>query len=278
MKQLAVVGGATRYEFRMQVRRRSVWVVLLLLGLIIFLLWSLLAGPALSGHYAAVGGDKKLLPGVPRVWVPPSYSDAVLGWAQLLAMFLPLGVGLVLADRLARDRSTLVDELFDAAPGALGARLFGKYLGSVFATLVPVVVLYVAGVLYMLWRLPDVAMLPLASAAFAAILLPGTLFVAGFSIAIPVVVRVPIYQFLFIGYWFWANLMSPKIGIPSIVGTLLNAAGPWAQEGIFNFDWTFLQLHATPLQGYLSIALLVGLGMVGLAAGWGYLRWLQARR
>ncbi len=274
MNQLAVVAGALRYEFRMQVRRRSVWVVLLLLGLIIFLLWNLLAGPALSGHYASVNGDKI----GPLVWVPPSYSDAVLGWAQLLAMFLPLGVGLVLADRLVRDRSTHVDELFDAAPSPLGARLLGKYLGSVLATLVPVVALYTTGIVFMLTRLPDAAMLPLASAAFAAILLPGTLFVAGFSITIPVVLRVPIYQFLFIGFWFWANLMSPKIGIPSIVGTMLNAAGPWAQEGIFNFDWTFLQLHATPLDGYLSIALLVGLGVVGLAAGWGYLRWQHAQR
>ncbi len=88
----------------------------------------------------------------------------------------------------------------------------------------------------------------------------------------------PIYQFLFIGYWFWANLMSPKIGIPSIVGTMLNAAGPWAQEGIFNFPWTFLVLHATPLQGYESIALLVGLGIVALVAGWAYLRWRASLR
>src|SRR5581483_37924 len=129
MQQLAVVRGALRHEFWMQLRRRSVWVVLLFLGVLIFLLWKLLADSVLHGHYAPVGGDKKLGPGVPMVWVPPSYSDGVLAWAQLLAMFLPLGVGLVLADRLARDRQTHVDELLDAQPGALGARLFGKYLG-----------------------------------------------------------------------------------------------------------------------------------------------------
>jgi hypothetical protein len=275
MTRLSVVRGALRHEFWMQLRRRSVWVVLLFLAALIFLLWKLLADSVLHGHYAPVGGDKSA---GPMVWVPPSYSDGVLAWAQLLAMFLPLGVGLVLADRLARDRQTHVDELLDAQPGALGARLFGKYLGCLLATLVPVLLIYGVGIAYILSQLPDARAVPLGAAAFAAVLLPGTLFVAGFSIAVPAVLKVPIYQFLFIGYWFWADLMSPKIGIPSIAGTMLNAAGPWAQEGIFNFAWTFLVLHATPLQGYESIALLVVLGVVALVAGWAYLRWRASLR
>jgi len=125
---------------------------------------------------------------------------------------------------------------------------------------------------------PGLSGISLAAGAFATILLPGILFVAGFSLAVPVVLKVPIYQFLFAGYWFWANLMSPKIGLPSPVGTMINAAGPYASEGFYNFQWTFLILHATVAQAIESVTLLVGLGLVGLLGAWGYLHWQQAQR
>lgn len=268
----SIVAGSLRYEFWMQLRRRSVWIVLALLVVLIFLLWQGFGNHYMYGHYA---GD----PHAPsRGWVPPLQSGAILMWAQIMAMFIPVGVGLLLADRVARDRQLHVDELFDTLLGPLGARLLGKFLGSVLATLVPIVLLYAIGIGYILTQVPGLPGISLAAEAFATILLPGMLFVAGFSLAVPVVLKVPIYQFLFTGYWFWANLMSPKIGLPSPVGTMINAAGPYASEGFFNFQWTFLILHATVAQGIESVALLVGLGLVGLIGGWGYLRWQQAQR
>lgn len=164
---------------------------------------------------------------------------------MITGMFIPIAAGLLLADRFARDRKARVDEIFDTLAGSLGVRLAGKYLGGTLATLVPIAFFYALGVVYIMTQAPDLQVIWLASGAFAVIVLPGILFVAGFSIAIPAVINVPIYQFLFICYWFWANLMSPKIGIPSIVATMLNAAGPWAQEAFFHFQWTFLILHAT---------------------------------
>jgi hypothetical protein len=268
MADLSVVSGALRYEFWMQLRRRSMWIVLGLLSLLVFALWEAIAGTTLQRRYSS---DL-------HAWVAPSQSDAILGWAQFLAMLLPLGVGLMLADRLTRDHQTRVDELLDTSPGPLGARLIGKYLGSMLATLVPVALIYSAVVVYVMVAVPGLQAIPLAAGAFAAVLLPGILFAAGWSIALPVVIRVPVYQFLFIGYWFWANLMPPKIGFPSPVGTILNATGPWAQEGLFNFQWAFLSLHATAAQAYASIALLVGLGFLGPIAGWLYLRWQRAYR
>ena len=171
-----------------------------------------------------------------------------------------------------------MDELFDGVPGSLAARLTGKFVGSTLATLTPIGIVYFGLVAYMLQQVGTPALLPLALALFAAVVLPGSLFVAGFSISLPVVLRVPVYQFLFTGYWFWANLMSPKIGIPSIVGTMLNAAGPWAQEGIFKFHWTFLHLNATPVEGLLSIGLLVGLGLAVTFGMVGYLHWRSLGR
>ena len=268
MAALSVLGGALRYEFWMQLTRRSVWVVLALVASLSLVIWAAIAGSALHAHYS---------PEL-HAWIPPSQSDAILGWAQFVTMLLPLGVGLVLADRLARDRQTNVSEVIDTLPGALGARLLGKYLGTTLATLVPVALIYAAVIAYILTQAPAPQGIPLAAGAFAAVVLPGILFAAGFSLTVPAIIKVPVYQFLFIGYWFWANLMPPTIGLPSPVVTMLNATGPWAQEGLFHFDWAFLRLHDTPAQAYASIALLICLGVAALVAAWGFLRWQQARR
>jgi hypothetical protein len=96
-------------------------------------------------------------------------------WAQLLALFLPIGVGLLLADRMPRDRRTHVEEVLDTLPGALGARLAGKYLGSTMATLLPVSLEYAIGTGYILTQVLTLRPIPTALAAFATILLPASL-------------------------------------------------------------------------------------------------------
>jgi len=265
MRQFTATLGALRYEFGMQIRRPAVWITLAITSLLITALWSQFAQASLQGQLNERG-----------VYVPPMPTDAMLYWSQILTMFLPVGIGLVVADRLARDRTTHIDEILDTLPASLGARLTGKYLGSMLATLVPITLIYVAGVMYVLGHGDVGHVLTYAVEAFFAQMIPATIFVAGFSIAVPAVMRVPIYQFLFIGYWFWADLMSPKIGIPSPVATMLNAAGPWAQEAFFHFQWTYLRLNPTPAQGFESIALITGLGQLALAGGWAFLRWQRA--
>jgi ABC-2 type transport system permease protein len=267
---MAALGGAIRYEFRMQIRRRSVWFVLGLLSALVVPLWLLFSSCDLHGCYQHQGENG------PLIWFPAAPSNAVLQWAQFVAALLPVGVGLVLADRLARDRGLHVDELLNTAQGSLGARLFGKFIGCVLATLVPLAIFYFAAILYVLTQAPGLGVIPLAAAAFAAIIVPAIIFVAGFSIAIPVVMRVPVYQFLFIGYWFAANLMPPKIGLPSLIYTWLNATGGWAQEGLFHFQWLLPIPHATAVGAYASITLLVGLGAAAMCGAWGYIRWRQA--
>jgi hypothetical protein len=268
MDVLAVTGGALRYEFGMQLRRRSVWVVLLLCAALVLPLWTLWVQQDLHGYVSVER----------HVWVPPDPADAVLTWAMFFTWFIPVGVGLVLADRLARDQSLRVDEVLDTLPGALGARLLGKYLGAVLATLVPVALIYLAAVVYVMVQAPRADLPALALKAFAAVVLPALLFVSGFSIALPALIKVPVYQFLFVGYWFWANLLTPRLGVPSLIGTMLNATGPWAFEGLLGYQWLFLRLHATPAQGLASIGLLAGLGLLALAGGWAYLRYQHATR
>jgi len=270
MKSLSIIGGALWYEFRMQIRRPSIWIVLVLVSAMVYLLWYAFAAPLVHGHLRTEVN--------PPQYVPPSQSDAVLFLAQMMGMFMPLGVGLVLADRLARDHKIRVDEIFDSFSSSFGARLLGKYLGCVLATLIPVLLIYAIGIGYTLSQVPGAQGLLLALETFAAIPLPGILFVAGFSIALPAIIKVPLYQFLFTGYWFWANLMSPRFKIPTLTGTMLNAAGPYAQEAFFHFQWIFLQLNIGVLQGIESVTLLIGLGLLAMIGVWGYLRWQKAHR
>lgn len=255
MNILSVTGGALRYEFLMQLRRRSIWLVLVFVSVLSGILW------------LAFISDAKAIA-----------VDAVMYLAEFTAWFLPVGAGLVLADRLARDKKLRVDEVLDTFPSSLGARLVGKYLGSTLATLMPVVLIYMLGIGYILARFHDPHSLLLALETFVAIPLPGILFAAGFSIALPAFLKVPLYQILFIGYWFWANLMSPRFHVPTLTGTMLNATGPWAQEAFFHYQWIFLRLNPTIWQGMASIALLVGLGFLAVFVAWLYLRWKHAHR
>ncbi|HEY7908325.1 MAG TPA: hypothetical protein VIC60_05595 [Thermomicrobiales bacterium] len=247
--------GAMRYEFRMQIRRPAVWITLLIMSLICF------TGLRNPWHY----GTRTPL-------------DTVIGeWAVVVNAFLPIGFGILLTDRLVRDRRLHVDELLDTATTSLGARLWGKYLGATLATIAPMFLVYLAGIGYVVAKWGDLRVAPLALAAFAAVNVPGLLFVAAFSVAMPVVVWVPFYQFLFIGYWFWGNLLSPTYGIPTLSDTPLTPLGGWAAAGLFHSQGTFGR-EITAWQGAVSIALLlVGAALPIIAAQW-YLRRRQQRR
>ncbi len=52
MESVSVVRGALRYEFGMQLRRGSVWVVLALVSTLPIALWFGLAGSVLHAHYS----------------------------------------------------------------------------------------------------------------------------------------------------------------------------------------------------------------------------------
>src|ERR1700710_878444 len=112
--------GAMRYEFRMQVRRRAVWITVGVLALLFF---------TLERRFWVVATDL-------------SATQAVGRWAGYLNFILPIGLGALLADRLVRDRSIRTDELLATLPASLNARLWGKYLGSSGATMLPLFIVY----------------------------------------------------------------------------------------------------------------------------------------
>lgn len=233
---LLAVSGAARYEFGMQARRKAVWIVLPLFVL-----------PDLAGGLGP--------------WDQPegaSLAYVIADWAYVLQGFMPVAFGCLLADRLPRDRRTGAEEVLETLPAPPLGRLIGKYLGATLATALPIFLIYAAGIAYVLANRGDLLAVPLALAAFAAINLPGLLFVGAFSVAVPAIVWTPLYQFLFVGYWFWGNSLPGYVPVPSLTGTYLMPAGDYAFAGFFDTRSLYV-LEASVWEGLLSVGLLLGL-------------------
>lgn len=251
---ISAIVGATRYEFRMQIRRKALWIVMLLFSLLVF--------TGLSNPWQVLGELPLHL--------------VISEWSTVLQIFMPIAFGCLLADRLPRDRRTGAAELLDTCPSSPGGRLLGKYLGATLATMVPILLVYAAGIAYVVAEAGDWSAIPLGLAAFAAINLPGLLFVAAFSVACPAVLWVPLYQFLFVGYWFWGNLLSEGYGIPTLSGTVLTPVGENAAVGLFGVRRGWVT-DATAWEGALSIGLMLALSAAALYAAHRYLAWQRSR-
>jgi len=194
-------------------------------------------------------------------------------------LLLPIPLGIFLADRLPRDRRTRVDELFTSMPGTLRTRIIGKYLGSLLATIIPMFISYILLIGFLLYQTHNLLSIPLVVADFVLIALPGLLFVAAFSIACPAIMWVPLYQFLFVGYWFWGNVLSPtRTGIPTLSQTILTPIGTYISAGMLGVS-EFGQVSSTPFwEGLASLLLLLGIAVLVLYILWRYLSWQQARQ
>jgi len=267
MNQFPVFLGVLRYEFRMQIRRPALWITMLLFTLLIVGVGggvgSGVGGSVLRGEIVRRSASEPLLP-------------ILVQWAFRINTFFPIAVGVLLADRLPRDRRTKTEELFATAPGALSARLLGKYCGSLLATLIPVFIVYALGVGLIAYGAQNALAIPLSLAPFAVINLPGILFVSAFSIACTSIMWTPLFQFLFVGYWFWGNLLGTRFGIPTLSGTILTPIGGYMASGIFGEP--FIQLGATAMQGVESIILLLASAALVMSTLWGLLKWQQARQ
>src|SRR5271165_3504339 len=115
--------GVLRYEFWMQLRRPALWITTGLVGLFVL--------RTFHGFYLVSNGLT---------------VDMRLGsWSAFLANFYPIAAGLPLADRYTRDRKLHTDELLVTTPAMTGARFWGKWVGTVVATLLPCASIYLVG-------------------------------------------------------------------------------------------------------------------------------------
>jgi ABC-2 type transport system permease protein len=252
--RLGALRGAIASEYRMQVRRPVVWILIGVLGAWVLRVNMDSVAAGMEGVEAEVGA-----------------------WAWLLQVFTPIAVGVLLADRFARDRRSHVDEILESTPAADWVRLLGKYLGATAATLTPMLLVYVIGLAWLATQVPDPGMVArLAVPAFLVVNLPGLLFVAAYSVCCPIVMKVPLYQFLFVGYWFWGNLMPPQI-MPTLRDTWLAPIG-WVAEGAFFHPFAGGSAPVwTVADAIASMALLLAGAAAALIAGVIALRLQRAR-
>jgi ABC-2 type transport system permease protein len=261
MKQSRILLGVLAYEFKMQIRRRSLWIAYIGIAALLFrTMLNEIIHPQFFGLTNA----------------PLNTLVAALVFSTNILLPIPLGV--FLADRLPRDQRTRVDELFTSMPGALRTRIVGKYLGSTLATIIPMFVSYILLLGFLLYQTHNLLSIPLVAADFVLIVLPGLLFVAAFSIACPAILWVPLYQFLFVGYWFWGNALSPRTGIPTLSQTILTPVGTYISAGMLGVSQVGWVTSAPFWEGLASLLLLLGIAILVLYILWRYLSWQQARQ
>ncbi len=261
MNSSKILWGVLRYEFLMQIRRPALWLA--------FLLFALLDVRTIIGQLRFYATE-------------PALHFTVMQWAAFLAIMTnwlaPLGIGILIADRLPRDRRTRVEEVLNSLPGALKTRIMGKYLGTLLASLVPSFLLYLLVVGLAVWQFGNPGLIPAALLAYVLVVLPGMCFIAAFSLALPILIWVPLYQFLFFGYWFWGNILVPGYGIPTLSGTVLTPIGSAIGAGLFGMSTFGGQEPSSSMYGVVSIVALMGIAILVLIALYQFLKFEQARQ
>jgi ABC-2 type transport system permease protein len=263
MEQAGALAGAIRYEFAMQLRRPALWVAFGLLGALV--LW--------------IGMQLATQPLGSRTF---THHDGLIEWTNACNTLLTLGAGLLIADRLRRDRSTRMGEMLQTLPAPAWTRLLGKYLGSVVATLVPIALLHFGGVAYLAIRWGDAGVVPLSVVAFLSLVVPPVFFVGAFALACTTVLWTPLFQFLFVGYFLW-NGLNPAEPIPTLNNTLLSPTENYVNTGFFHMASPYqadaMRYPASSLAlGLANIAVLLAAGAVALTAASWLQRWQVSRQ
>jgi ABC-2 type transport system permease protein len=259
------LGASLRYEFRMQVRKRSVWIV----PALTLLLFLLIGGSLLRDLF-----DPNERPAEARV--------AVANLAVQVHVLLTIGYGCLLADRLIRDDRLRVAPILDATPAPPSARLVGKYLGAGAATAVPILAAYLGLAAAYAVSTGSPQAIGWALATCAVVIVPGLLFVAAFALVVPLVMPAPLFRVLFVGYWLWGNVVGPEM-MPTLTRTLVHPLGGYPLAVLLDFrgiddDTTWagpvpgaalnvLRPEPTPATAWLSIAVLLVLAAAALAGG-----------
>jgi len=259
-EQLSAFLGVFRYEFKMQIRRKSLWIA--------FAGFTLLL---LSNAFTVLHSPERSITTLPLVQLVAAVT-LELNWLPAI------GIGVFLADRFPRDRSSKVDELFETTPGALHTRLAGKYFGSVLASIVPAFLIYCIIIGILAFYKQTLLIFPIAFVSYAVIVVPGILFIAAFTLFCTSVLWIPLYQFLFVGYWFWGNMLSPNAGLPTLTGTILTPIGGFICAGIFGVAPMPWLRGATPFEGLASLFVLLIVPLLVMVLFYYCLKWEQSRK
>lgn len=207
--------GVFRYEYRMSIRRWSLWLVSGIL--MVLYLTSTLLPPDSVG---VIPGEKQVM----------SYAGT---FSFMVNAFMPLVAGILIADRLIRDQKIGVDELLLSSSLHRGTYLAGKYFGALCSAATPAVLTSLSMGMIKVVEGSPLSIIPAMLLAFLGITLPAYVLVTAFSLACPLVMPVRVYQVLFAGYWFWGNYLSPTV-MPTLNGTYLTANGEFVLTAFFS--------------------------------------------
>ncbi len=254
--------GVFRYEYRMSIRRWSLWLVS---GLLMILYWTDLLVPPDS-----VGV-------IPNAHNMLSYAGT---FAFMVNPFMPLVAGILVADRLIRDQKIGVDELLHSTPLKRGEYLAGKYIGALFSVVTPALLnCLIKGGMLALSGAP-LGIIPTMLLAFVGINLPAYTLVTAFSLACPLVMPVRVYQVLFTGYWFWGNYLSPTV-MPTLSDTFLSASGKFMQNafmgGFFGGGGPITAHTPSSVEALINVAALVGCALLALVTADRIMAWRAQR-
>ena len=244
--------GIVSYEYRMSIRRWGVWLAFGICTLPVVV--SLLSPSSEVANEIASGA----------LW------STAGSFAWVLNLFVPVVAGISISDRLVRDRRLGVRELLVSTPLKPLGYILGKYTGAVLAALTPVFGFLLALSAIIGIIVGHLDFIPIVMVSFLAINVPAILFVGAFSLALPIVLPLRVYQVLFTGYWYWGNYLNPA-AFPSISNTILNACGKYMTAAFFSPDLGF-SLEATHLTAILNVAVLMACAAAVLVALYYYLQ------
>ena len=253
--------GIFKYEFHMQIRRPSLWIFF---GLI-----------AVYGYFV-MGGGTRLYATLQQEIVSHSLLYTSVDSVSTGELLAPLCVGCLLADRLVRDRRVKVDELFNTMDVSLQTRLWGKYFGALAATMVPLFLVFCFFQAHILVASHNLLVIPFFLLALLVVVLPGLLFVTAFSLACPMVMPVPLYQFLFASYWLWGNLFLKQRVLPTLSRTILTPSGALIANGFFGTNTELLGI-TPPFAAVASMFVLLSIAALVMLVLWRFLKWQQFR-
>lgn len=257
---MSAFAATAAYEWRMQIRKPAIWIATALPYL------------AYLG-FALLGTDTTGLPRYRQETDPKVWMVDALGW---FAPFLPMVFGIVLADRLVRDRRLRVAPLLDVTPTNRTVRLVGKYLGVCAATAAPALLLYVGvAAAFAVWRGRPAALL-WGLAVLGVVVLPLLLLAGALSFLGPQLMPTPLFRVLVVGLWFWAGATEVESELPSLANSVLSltmdypltvffdsatgSAGPYPGAAL-----NFLRPQPTVTTAVLSLAAMIGLAAAILA-------------
>jgi ABC-2 type transport system permease protein len=241
--------GTARNEYRMLIRRWPLWCL----------------PAAVVAILLATGGF-----GFGMASSDPSSMARLVGQQAIGVNLLVLvTIGALLADRWVRDRQLGVEELLFATAASPVSRLWGKYRGVAAAAATTLLVVWAVLAARLAIHFGDLSIAGTAALAYLVLVLPGLAFVAAFGLVMPRLVGMRLYQVLFIGYWFWGNLV-PQHVMPTLSGTWLTPIGKYADAGLFAHSSHSLLLTGggSTAAAYGSIALLAGIAVL-LLTGFG---------